>query len=118
MRFFRANVAANIVNEVLAGDKSNDDANKKGDVPLLQAYAYFAYRYDKISDALRALLRAIVIDQKNKKTVKLLADVLKSNNVIQEIAEQVFIINIYVFDSQQYAVVYKDIYIFVFFSIF
>ncbi len=81
-------MAANIVNEVLAGDKSNGET-KSGDVPLLQAYAYFAYRYDKISDALRALLRAIVIDQKNKKTVKLLADVLKSNNVIQEVAEQV-----------------------------
>ena len=58
-------------------------------MPLLQAYAYFAYRYDKIPDALRALLRAVVIDQGNKKTVKLLADVLKSNNVIEEIAQQI-----------------------------
>ena len=51
-------------------------------LPTLIAYASFAMKYRKVEEPVRALLKAIVLDQKNKKTKSLLAELLSSENGI------------------------------------
>ena len=49
-------------------------------LPTLIAYASFAMTYRKVEEPVRALLKAIVLDQKHKKTKSLLAQLLSSEN--------------------------------------
>jgi hypothetical protein len=74
-RRFLAQVAATMVNQSLA---INDNH-----LPSLIAYSYFARSYCKLEDALRGLLKAIVLDQGNKRTRRLLAKVLRMDNGLE-----------------------------------
>jgi AcrR family transcriptional regulator len=57
-------------------------------VPTLTAYSYFAKKYDKVEEALRGLLKAVVADSKNKRVRKLLADILNSDMGYAELLNQ------------------------------
>ena len=58
-------------------------------LPTLEAYAKFALRYNKLEEGLRALLKAVVIDQKNHKIKSLLSKALESSQGIQELYSQI-----------------------------
>lgn len=75
--------AANLVNKYIT------TSNGENKVPLLQAYSYFALKYDKFDDGLRALLKAVVIDKNDKRTCQLLANALKSPEGIDQLKKQI-----------------------------
>ena len=50
----------------------------EGHCPTLAAYARFAMKYDKTEEALRALLKAVVLDQGNKAVRAMLAKIISS----------------------------------------
>lgn len=58
--------AASIVNSSLSLPFAEESPS------LLQSYAYFALKYDKYDDAVRALLKVIVLDQNDKRSKSLL----------------------------------------------
>jgi tetratricopeptide (TPR) repeat protein len=57
-------------------------------IPILVAYATFAMKYDKIEESMRALLNAIVLDQKNKKTRAVLSKLLQTEKGYQQLTLQ------------------------------
>lgn len=58
-------------------------------IPTLIAYARFAMRYKKVEEPVRALLKAIVADQKNKKCRAMLAELLSTEAGYAEFQRQV-----------------------------
>ena len=75
--------AANMVNEHMNWEGALDH------LPTLIAYSRFAMTYRKVEEPLRAMLKAIVIDQKNAKTCKMLAELLSSSFGYSELNRQV-----------------------------
>jgi tetratricopeptide (TPR) repeat protein len=55
----------------------------------LLAYSYFAMRYQKVSEPLQALLKAITIDQKNPRVRKYLIELLNTNAGMKELIDTV-----------------------------
>ena len=58
-------------------------------VPTLSVYAYIAKRHDKFEESLRALLKAIVLDTKNKKLRKMLSEILELDVGMEELVNQI-----------------------------
>eukprot|EP01041_Mallomonas_annulata_P001238 gene1238-2405_t len=58
-------------------------------VSVLLAYAHFALMYDKVGDALRALLKCVVVDQSNDDVRRMLARVFKTPQGVSELIQQV-----------------------------
>jgi hypothetical protein len=57
-------------------------------LPSLLAYSYFARSYCKAEDAMRGLLKAIVLEQSNKRARRLLAKVLKADVGLENLLSQ------------------------------
>ena len=75
--------AANLVNEHMHWDGAEDH------MPTLIAYTRFAMTYNKVEEPVRAMLKAIVIDQNNGSCRKMLADLLSSEAGYVELMRQV-----------------------------
>ena len=56
---------------------------------LLRSYAYFALKYDKYDDAIRALLKMVVIDRSNKRSLKLMGEALRHDGSVEIIFAQI-----------------------------
>ena len=75
--------AAGLLNEHMHWQGAEDH------VPTLLAYARFAMRYNKVEEPVRALLKAVVVDQKNKKCEAMLAELLSTDEGYAELCRQV-----------------------------
>lgn len=75
--------AANLVNEHMNWEGALDH------LPTLVAYSRFAMTYRKVEEPLRAMLKAVVIDQKSAQSCKMLAELLSSNTGYSELNKQV-----------------------------
>ena len=75
--------AANLVNGHMHWDGAVEH------LPTLIAYTRFAMTYKKVEEAVRALLKAIVIDQKNESCRRMLAEVLSTDAGYAELTKQV-----------------------------
>ena len=74
--------AANLINGHMS------DAGAEIHMSILLAYSGFALQYGKIPEALRAMLKAVTIDQRNKKARKILTDILVKDGGFEELIEQ------------------------------
>jgi len=74
--------AANLINGHMG------DAGAEEHMSILIAYSSFALQYGKIPEALRALLKAVTIDNKHKKAKKLLSEILAKDEGFAELVEQ------------------------------
>ena len=75
--------AADIINQGLSFPGAEDQ------MCLLQSYAYFALKYDKYDDAIRALLKVVVIDNKNKRSLSLMGEALRSPSAVKIITSYI-----------------------------
>jgi tetratricopeptide (TPR) repeat protein len=66
------NDSANMLNSAISF------AHAEANVNILVVYAYVAFTYKKVDEALRALLKSITVDQNNKRARALLAQVVVS----------------------------------------
>lgn len=74
--------AADVVNNCMG------DPNCESHMGILLAYSSFAAQYGKVPEAMRSLLKIVVVDQTEKKSRRLLASLLSTEEGIQEIQRQ------------------------------
>ena len=74
--------AADVVNSCMG------DANCEKHMGVLLAYSSFAAQYGKIQEAMRSLLKVVVLDQTERKGRRLLSTLLNSENGIKEVQQQ------------------------------
>lgn len=74
--------AANLINAHMT------DPGAEEHLGILLAYSSFALPYGKIPEALRAMLKAVTIDQKNKRARKTLTEILVKDDGFAELLEQ------------------------------
>ena len=74
--------AADLLNSVMS------DPLAESCVPLLLAYSYFAMQYSKVEEPMRALLKAVVLDQTNHRARALLATLIESPGGMDELKRQ------------------------------
>ena len=74
--------AAEVVNSCMS------DANCEQHLPVLLAYSHFAAQYGKYEEAIRSLLKIVVLDQTNKRGRRLLARLLDTSTGMTELQSQ------------------------------
>ena len=65
-----------------------NDAGAEEHMAILLAYSSFALQYGKMQEALRAMLKAVTLDQKNKRARKMLAEILHTDAGFEELTQQ------------------------------
>lgn len=92
VRALRAECLFNLNQHERAANLVNDHMHWEGaeeHLPTLLAYSRFAITYRKIEEPIRAMLKGIVIDQKNTQSRKILSDLLSTDAGYAELMKQI-----------------------------
>ena len=65
-----------------------NDAGAEEHMSILVAYSYFALQYGKVQEALRAMLKAVTLDQRHKRARKMLAEILQTDAGFEDLMVQ------------------------------
>lgn len=65
-----------------------NDAGAEEHMSILVAYSSFALQYGKVQEALRAMLKAVTLDQRHKRARKMLADILQTDAGFEDLLVQ------------------------------
>lgn len=74
---------ADVINQTMSNPQAESN------IHILVAYSYFATSHRKVEEPMRALLKAVTLDQNNKRVKTMLADLLSTEQGLAELYKQV-----------------------------